>query len=246
MKPLTGRVALVTGASGGLGQPIAAALAQAGAAVAIHYGHHVDGARQALAAIEAQGGQGMVVSANIQHETAVRSMVDQVVARYQRLDILVNNAGITRDGLLIQMAQDAWDEVINTNLRGAFYCAKYALRAMLRQKSGTVINVSSISGLLGNAGQANYAAAKAGLIGLTLAIAQEYAARGITANAVVPGIIDTPMSRAVTSRVVDRKLEAILLRRPGTPDEVAQAIVLLAQNPYINGTVLRVDGGIRF
>jgi 3-oxoacyl-[acyl-carrier protein] reductase len=246
MKPVAGRVALVTGASGGIGQRIAVALAQAGAAVAIHYLDHVEGARQALMAVEAHGGKGLLVSANIQEEGAVRSMVDHVVAQYQRLDILVNNAGTTRDGLLIQMAQDAWDEVINTNLRGAFYCAKYALRAMLRQRTGTVINVSSTSGLLGNAGQANYAAAKAGLFGLTFAIAQEYATKGITANAVVPGIIDTPMTRAVASRVVDRKLNAILLRRPGTPDEVAQAIVLFAQNPYINGTVLRVDGGIRF
>ncbi|WP_053958191.1 3-oxoacyl-ACP reductase FabG [Sulfobacillus thermosulfidooxidans] len=246
MKPLAGRVALVTGASGGIGQSLATALAHAGATVAIHYGRHGEAARYTLKAVEAQGSHGILVSANLEQEGAVQAMVETVLAHYRRLDILVNNAGITRDGLLIHLTQEFWDEVLNTNLRGAFYCAKYALRPMIRQKSGTVINISSISGVLGNAGQANYAAAKAGLIGLTHTIAQEYAAKGITANAVVPGIIDTAMTRAVRPQVVNDKLQAILLRRAGTPDEVSQAVVLLAQNAYINGAVLRIDGGIRF
>lgn len=244
----TGKVALITGASRGIGQAMALAFAQAGAHVAINYSHTTPDAQETLHMIQRQGGTAYMIQANVANEQEVQHMVADVIARWGRLDVLVNNAGITRDNLLIRMALEEWEDVMATNLRGPFLCTKYALRPMMRQKSGRIINIASISGILGNSGQANYAASKAGLIGLTKAIAQEYAAKGITANAIAPGLVDTPMSHEVRSDVARQKLAMVLLGRTASPAEIAQSAVYLASDgaQYINGAVLRIDGGIRF
>lgn len=245
---IVGKVALITGASSGIGKAIATTLAQAGVKVAVNYANSHRDAEGVQEWITGHGGIATTLRADVSVEGEVRVMVAKILEEWGRLDILVNNAGVVRDGLLMRLSVTDWDTVMAVNLRGAFLCAKHALRPMVRQQSGRIINVASISGILGNAGQASYAASKAGLIGLTKVIAQEYAHKGVTANAIAPGLVDTPMSQALPEEVLRRIQEQVLLKRAAEPEEIAQVALFLASPSasYINGEVLRVDGGIRF
>jgi 3-oxoacyl-[acyl-carrier protein] reductase len=246
MFDLTGKVALVTGASQGIGRATALALLGAGAHVALAARNP-----EKLAAIEAEvsavGAQALAVPMDVVDAEQVKSGFKRVVERFGRLDILVNNAAVTRDGLAVRMKLDDWDAVLRTNLTGAHLCAQQALAVMLRQRSGRIINVTSVVAETGNAGQSNYVAAKAGLIGLTRALAVEVASRSITVNAVVPGFIVSPMTDPLSDAVKQALLERIPLGRMGTDAEVAAAIVFLASDEaaYITGAVLDINGGLR-
>ncbi|QQE78404.1 3-oxoacyl-[acyl-carrier-protein] reductase [Alicyclobacillus sp. SO9] len=242
------KVAIVTGASRGIGRDIAKAFAQQGAMVALNYTKNQEAAEDTRDEIIKGGDKAFLVQADVSLEQDVQSMMQRIIEKYGRVDVLVNNAGITMDNILMNMSVEQWDGVMATNLRGPFLCTKHVIRKMMRQRAGKIINVSSISGVLGNAGQANYAASKAGLIGLTKAIAQEYGAKGITANVIAPGLVDTNMSRRVPESVMNQKLEEVLLKRPGSTSEIASVAVFLAStlSDYINGELIRVDGGIRF
>jgi 3-oxoacyl-[acyl-carrier protein] reductase len=242
--PLTGRIALVTGASRGIGRAIAEALAAAGARVVVNFASSAEGAAAVVAAIEAAGGQAWSHRANVANEAEVEAMVKAVLEQEGRIDVLVNNAGITRDGLLMRMKTADWQSVIDLNLTGVFLCTRAVSRAMLKARSGRIINITSVVGLMGNPGQANYSAAKAGVIGLTRSTAAEFASRGITVNAVAPGFIATDMTKDLNA---DPILAAIPLGRLGQPEEVAGAVRFLAADPaaaYITGQVLAVDGGM--
>ncbi len=241
------RVALVTGASQGIGRAVAEALAKAGATVAInYYPDQVDKARAVADEIKALGRECMTVGADVSKRDDVEAMVAQVVEKFGRLDILVNNAGITRDQILIKMKDEDWYDVLNTNLTGVFYCCRAALRAMLKERWGRIINIASVVGITGNVGQANYAASKAGVIGLTKSLAKEVARRGITVNAIAPGYIETEMTEKLPERAKEELLKLVPLGRPGKPEDVAAAVVFLASEDadYITGQVLRVDGGM--
>ena len=242
---LSSRVAVVTGSGRGIGRVVALKLAQRGAAVVINDIGDGAGARESAAEIKAQGGESLVTLADVSVSAAVDELVRATVSKYGRIDILVNNAGITRDSLLMRMSEDNWDRVLATNLKSAFLCTRAVLKYMLRQRYGRVINISSIAGLAGNAGQANYASAKAGLIALTKTTAREVASRGITANAVAPGFIDTDMTRQLSDKVRQNILGQIPLGRAGSPEDVAQAVLFFASEEagYITGQVLNVDGG---
>ncbi len=242
---LNGKTALVTGAAQGIGRDIALALASDGANVAI-CDVNIEAAQKTAADIEAKGRKSLALKANVAVAAEVTAMVDQVVAELGRIDILVNNAGITRDGLILRMKEEDWDLVLGINLKGAFNCAKAALKHMTKQRGGTIINIASIVGAMGNAGQANYVASKAGLIGLTKTIAREYANRGITANAVAPGFIDTAMTKALSENVRAELAKQIPLGKLGTPEDVANAVRFLASPwaSYISGQVVHVNGGM--
>ena len=242
--PLSGQVALVTGASRGIGRAIALSLAATGARLVVNYASSPDAAAEVVASIEAAGGEAWSHQANVAEETQVEAMVKAVLAREGRLDVLVNNAGITRDGLLMRMKTADWQSVIDLNLTGVFLCTRAVSRSMLKARSGRIINITSVVGLMGNAGQANYSAAKAGVIGLTRSTAAEFASRGITVNAVAPGFIATDMTKDLDPEPI---LAAIPLARLGQPEEVAGAVRFLAADPaaaYITGQVLQVDGGM--
>lgn len=243
---LENRAALVTGASRGIGRAIALALARQGARVAVNYTRQAEAARRVVEEIEALGGEAFPVQADVRDAAAVDTMVEKVGNRYGRLDILVNNAGIIRDGLLVRMKEEDWQEVLDTNLKGVFYCTRAAARLMIRQHRGRIINLASVVGLMGNAGQANYASAKAGIIGFTRAVARELAPRGITVNAVAPGFIETDMTAGLSPRAKERLLEAIPMGRLGRPEEVAGVVVFLASEAanYITGQTIAVDGGM--
>jgi 3-oxoacyl-[acyl-carrier protein] reductase len=244
MGRVDGRVALVTGASRGIGRAIAVRLAAEGAVVvAAARGDHAGPVAEAIAAA---GGTAEAVEADVTDSAAVARMVQQVVARYGRVDILVNNAGITRDQLLLRMKRDDWDAVLATNLTAAFTCIQAVLKPMVKQRFGRIINITSVVGQSGNAGQANYAASKAGLIGLTKSTALEVASRNITVNAVAPGLIDTDMTRAIADAAHASWAERIPLQRLGTADDVAGAVTFLASDEaaYITGHVLAVNGGM--
>jgi 3-oxoacyl-[acyl-carrier protein] reductase len=243
---LAGRVALVTGASGGLGRAIALELARQGAAVGVHYGRRRETAEAVVQAISERGGRAVALGGDLTEPATPGRLVEAVQAWGDGLHILVNNAGITRDTLILRMKDEDWDAVLQTNLGAAFRCIRAALRPMVRQRSGRIINVVSIAGQIGNAGQANYAAAKAGLIGLTKATAREVASRGITVNAVAPGLIDVGLTEALGPEQVRRFLDQIPLGRLGTAAEVAAAVAFLASDDaaYITGHVLNVDGGL--
>ncbi len=243
---LEGKKALVTGASRGIGRAIALALAAEGADVAVNYAGSEAAAKEVAAEIEALGRKAVVIQADISSNAAAAAMIDQAVKEFGRLDILVNNAGITRDGLLMRMKEADWDAVLTTNLKGVFNCTKAVVKYMMKQKSGSIVSISSVVGLTGNAGQANYAAAKAGVIGFTKAVAKEVAARGINVNAVAPGFIKTDMTAALPDKVVEGMLANIPLNKLGEPSDIARAVVFLVSDDakYITGQTLHVDGGM--
>ncbi|HEY6009830.1 MAG TPA: 3-oxoacyl-[acyl-carrier-protein] reductase [Nitrospirota bacterium] len=242
---LSGKTALVTGAAQGIGRDIALALAADGADVAI-CDVNLEAAQKTSGDIEAKGRKSLALKANVAASADVTAMVDQVVEKFGRIDILVNNAGITRDGLILRMKDEDWDLVLSINLKGSFLCTKAALKYMTKQRGGTIINIASIVGAMGNAGQANYVASKAGLIGLTKTIAREYANRGITANAVAPGFIDTAMTQALSENVRTELAKQIPMGKLGTPEDVANAVRFLASPwaAYITGQVIHVNGGM--
>ncbi len=242
---LEGKKAVVTGAAQGIGQAIAECLAKAGADVAVV---DLEAARCAdtVQLVEQQQCQGLALSANVGQWETVKGMVDRVVKEWGRVDVLVNNAGITRDGLIVRMKEEDWNAVLQVNLTGTFYCIKAVLGPMAKQRYGRIINMASIVGAIGNAGQANYAASKAAVIGLTKSVAREYASRNITVNAVAPGFIDTAMTETLTQEVKDTLLQQIPLGRLGQPAEVAEAVRFLASDAagYITGQVFHVNGGM--
>jgi 3-oxoacyl-[acyl-carrier protein] reductase len=242
---ISGKTALVTGAAQGIGRDIALALATDGADVAI-CDVNLEAAQKTAADIEAKGRKALALKANVAASTEVAAMIDQVVEKFGKIDILVNNAGITRDGLILRMKDEDWDLVLSINLKGAFLCTKSALKYMSKQRGGTIINIASIVGAMGNAGQANYVASKAGLIGLTKTIAREYANRGITANAVAPGFIDTAMTQALSDSVKQELAKQIPMGKLGTAEDVANAVRFLASPwaSYITGQVVHVNGGM--
>ena len=245
--PLDGQVALVTGASRGIGAVVAQRLAREGAAVAVNYQASETAAAQVVAAIAAAGGNAAAFPADVSQEDAARELVDRVMAQWGRLDILVNNAGITRDRLLLRMTPADWDEVLQVNLRGAFLCTKYVMPHLIRRRQGRIVNMSSVVGLSGNPGQANYAAAKAGLIGFTKAVAREVASRNITVNALAPGFIDTGgMVDQMTAEARQQVLTRIPMARFGSADDVAAAVAFLCGPGagYITGQTLTIDGGM--
>lgn len=243
---LKGKVALVTGSSRGIGRAIALAMAREGASVVVNYVGSEDKAQKLCDEIKALGGNAISVKADVSHWEEATVLIEGTMANFGRIDILVNNAGITRDNLLLRMNPKDWDQVIETNLTGAFNCAKLALRPMLKQKAGRIINISSVSGITGNPGQANYAAAKAGLIGFTKALAKEVASRNILVNSIAPGFIATDMTDEIQQEAQESLLSAIPLGRFGSPEEVAEVAVFLASDAsrYITGQTLVVDGGM--
>ena len=242
--PLAGQIALVTGASRGIGRAIALQLAEAGAEVVVNYASSAEAAEQVVSAITTAGGSAYALKADVSQEDQVEQLIGAVLEKSGRIDVLINNACITRDGLLMRMKTPDWQAVLDLNLSGVFLCTRAVTRPMLKQKQGRIINITSVVGLMGNAGQANYAAAKAGVIGFTKSTARELASRGITVNAVAPGFIATDMTKDLAAEAL---LNAIPLGRYGEVDEVAGAVRFLAADPaaaYITGQVLQVDGGM--
>jgi 3-oxoacyl-[acyl-carrier protein] reductase len=246
---LEGKVSLVTGASRGIGKAIALKLANLGSKVAVNYvaieaGNKVD-ADDLIESITHNGGEAMAVEADMRDSGAVKAMVEQVTDRWSRIDILVNNAGINRDTLLLRMSDDAWDDVVNTNLRGAYLCTKFALKCMMRQEWGRIISISSVTGIVGNIGQSNYAASKGGIIAFTKCVAREAGSRNITVNAVAPGFIVTGMTDKLSSERKEAILAMVPLQRFGQPEDVAELVGFLASEKagYITGQVITIDGG---
>jgi 3-oxoacyl-[acyl-carrier protein] reductase len=240
------RVAIVTGASRGIGRAIAIELGKDGGKVLVNYAGRAEDARETARLIHAAGGQAIVEQADVSRAEDAERLVESALAAFGRIDILVNNAGITRDGLLLRMKDEDWQAVLNTNLTGAFHMIRAVARPMMKQRFGRIINVSSVVGLIGNPGQANYVSAKAGLIGLTKSVARELASRNITVNAVAPGLIDTDMTASLPEDAVAKMLDGIPLGRIGSPADVAGAVAFLASDAasYITGQVLSVDGGM--
>lgn len=240
------RVVLVTGASRGIGRAIAQRFAQDGARVGISYRQNAAAAEATAAEVRRLGGEPLLLPGDVSEPSTVASVFEAVLGRWGRLDILVNNAGIVRDTLLLRMSDDDWDSVIATNLRSAFLCTRAALRPMIKQRFGRIINLASISGLRGNPGQANYAASKAALIGLTKSVAREVASRGITVNAVAPGLIETDITTQMPAKARDALVEQIPVGRMGSPEDVAAVVAFLAsdQAGYITGQAIVVDGGL--
>ena len=243
---LDGKTALVTGASRGIGRAIALRLAAEGARVAINYAGNVKAAEEVKASVEAAGGTAILCQADIADSAAVEAMVADVVKEFGAIDILVNNAGITRDTLLMRMKDEDFAKVLDTNLKGVFYCTKAVSKLMMKKRSGRIVNMASVVGLVGNAGQTNYAAAKAGVIGFSKSAAKELASRGITVNVVAPGFIGTDMTAGLPESVKEKMLTDIPLGRMGEPEDVANAVLFLAsdQASYITGQVVNVDGGM--
>lgn len=243
---LAGRVALVTGASRGIGRGIAEKLAALGATVLINYNGSEQKAREAVEEITAAGGRAECLGCDVSDFAACGGMVEQIIAAYGRVDILVNNAGVTRDNLIMRMSEEDYDKVLDINLKGAFNTMRHLSRYFLKQRSGKIINISSVSGVLGNAGQANYSASKAGLIGLTKSAARELAARGICVNAVAPGFIDTDMTRALSEKAREAGVAAVPMGRMGSVEDIAETVAFLAgdRSNYITGQVICVDGGM--
>ena len=243
-KPLEGQTAIVTGASRGIGKAIAIFLAKEGAEVIINYSSSLENANKVVSEITSFGGNAYPLQADISNETSVNELIKTVLDKSKTIDVLVNNAGITKDGLLMRMKTDDWQKVLDLNLSGVFYCTRAVSRQMLKQRKGRIINITSVVGLMGNPGQANYSAAKAGVLGLTQSAAKEFASRGITVNAVAPGFISTDMTKDLNSESI---LSAIPLGRFGKPEDVAGAVRFLASDPsaaYITGQTIQVDGGM--
>jgi 3-oxoacyl-[acyl-carrier protein] reductase len=247
---LEDKVSVVTGASRGMGRAIALKLASLGSKVAVNYvaieADNKADADNVAETIVRLGGEAMPVEADIRDGEAVKAMMQQVIDKWGKIDILVNSAGITRDTLLLRMSDDAWDDVMSTNLRGAYLCTKFALRSMIRQGWGRIVNIASIAGLIGNVGQTNYAASKGGLIAFTKSVAREVGSRNITANAVAPGFINTQMTQKLPDEVKKSILAMTSLQRIGEPEEVAELVAFLASDRagYITGQVICIDGGI--
>lgn len=243
---LENKVALVTGAGRGIGRAIAIALAKEGAEVIVNYNGSEERAKEVKQTIEENGGKASVYKCNVSDFEACETMIKDVVKEYGHLDILVNNAGITRDGLIMKMKEEDFDAVLNVNLKGTFNTIRHSVRQMLKQRSGKIINISSVSGILGNAGQANYAASKAGVIGLTKTMARELGSRGITVNAIAPGFVDTEMTGVLSEEIRENACRQIILGRFGKPEDIANVAVFLASDKadYITGQVISVDGGM--
>jgi 3-oxoacyl-[acyl-carrier protein] reductase len=243
---LEGKAALVTGASRGIGRAIAISLAEAGADVAVNYSGSEQAAEEVVRQIESLGRRAFKVKADVASSAQVEEMVKQVLDQFGKLDILVNNAGITRDNLIMRMKEEEFDQVMNTNLKGVFNCIKAVTRPMMKQRSGKIINISSVVGVLGNAGQANYVAAKAGVIGLTKSAARELASRNIAVNAVAPGFIETDMTDKLTTEQREQMLQQIPAARLGKPEDIARVVRFLASDDaaYMTGQTIHVDGGM--
>lgn len=243
---LTGKIAIVTGASRGIGREVAIMLAAKGAIVIVNYNGSAAKAEEVVKEIEMLGGKAEAVQCNVSDYEKAEELLSYVIKQYGKVDILVNNAGITRDNLLMKMSEEDFDAVLNTNLKGAFNCIRHVARQMLKQKGGRIINMSSVSGVLGNAGQANYCASKAGLIGLTKSVARELASRGITVNAVAPGFIDTEMTQVLPEAVKAAAVEQIPMKHFGSTKDIANTVAFLASEEagYITGQVISVDGGM--
>tara|TARA_E500000331_G_scaffold343269_1_gene377900 strand:- start:39 stop:791 length:753 start_codon:yes stop_codon:yes gene_type:complete len=243
-KLLEGQTAVVTGASRGIGKAIAISLAKEGAEVIVNYSSSLENANKVVSEINSFGGKAYPLQADISNENSVNDFIKTVLDKNTKIDVLVNNAGITKDGLLMRMKTDDWQKVLDLNLSGVFYCTRAVSRQMLKQRKGRIINITSVVGLIGNPGQANYSAAKAGVVGLTQTAAKEFASRGITVNAVAPGFISTDMTKDLNSEGI---LSAIPLGRFGEPEDVAGAVRFLAADPsaaYITGQTIQVDGGM--
>jgi len=243
---LEGKVSLVTGASRGIGKAIALKLSSLGSKVAINYREGEVAANSVVREIVSQGREAISIKADVADSEAVKAMVQKVNTEWNKIDILVNNAGITRDNLLLRMSDKAWDDVLNTNLRGAYLCTKFALRSMVKQRWGRIISVASVAGLIGNAGQTNYSASKAGIIAFTKSVAREIGSRNITANAVAPGFIKTQMTEILPDAIKESILSMTSLRRFGEPEDVAEVVAFLASDRanYITGQVISIDGGM--
>jgi 3-oxoacyl-[acyl-carrier protein] reductase len=240
-----GKVAIVTGGTRGIGRAVAVALAREGAAVTL-CARDLTQAEKVATDLRSSGAQALAVKADVARASEVEEVVEACLARFERVDILINNAGITRDGLLLRMKDEDWEAVLNVNLRGTFYCTRAALRPMIKQRAGRIINITSVVGVMGNPGQANYVASKAGIIGLTKAVAKEVVSRGITVNAVAPGFIETDMTESLSPELKAQMLAQIPLGRFGTPEEVAALVIFLASDraAYITGQVLHINGGL--
>ncbi len=243
---LNGKVAVVTGASRGIGRAVALELALKGATVIVNYNGSADRAEEVVEEIRANGGKAESYQCNVADSEACKTFINDVIEKYGAIDILVNNAGITRDNLLMKMSEEEFDEVIDTNLKGTFHTMRFASRQMLKQKSGRIINMASVSGVAGNAGQTNYAASKAGVIGMTKTAARELALRGITVNAVAPGFIKTDMTEQLSGKVKELSVAQIPMGKFGEPFHVAKTVSFLASEDaeYITGQVIHVDGGM--
>ncbi|MGE7693462.1 3-oxoacyl-[acyl-carrier-protein] reductase [Lysinibacillus sp. NPDC094177] len=246
MRKLEGKVAVVTGASRGIGRAIAFKLADEGAKVVVNYSGSQAKAEEVVASIQENGGEAIAVQASVSKTEEVTALMDAAVKTFGSLDILVNNAGITRDNLLMRMKEDEWDDVLETNLKGVFLCTKAVTRQMMKQRAGRIINISSIVGVAGNAGQANYVAAKAGVIGLTKTTAKELASRNILVNAIAPGFIETEMTDQLPEDLKQGMLTQIPLAKLGQPEDIAKAVAFLASDDanYMTGQTLHIDGGM--
>lgn len=243
---LENKIAVVTGGSRGIGRAIALKLASEGASIVVNYTSNSSAADEVVKEIEALGSKGIAVKANVSLAEDIEGLIKETESQLGKIDILINNAGITRDSLLIRMKEVDWDQVLDVNLKGVFLTTKLIGKKMLKQKSGSIVNITSVVGLMGNAGQANYAASKAGVIGFTKSIAREFASRGIRVNAVAPGFIESDMTKALDDKVVESYMTGIPLKRFGKADDVANTVSFLVgdQSKYITGQIIQVDGGM--
>lgn len=246
MSSLSEKIALVTGAAKGIGKAIAMELARCGAYVIVNYRGSTEQAKETLKEIEDAGGHGEILACDVSDFAKTKEMVEDILHRHKQIDIVVNNAGITKDGLLMAMTEEMFDAVIAANLKGTFHVMQTVTRAMIKQRGGRIINISSVSGVLGNAGQVNYAASKAGIIGMTKSAARELAGRGITVNAIAPGFIRTDMTAVLSDKVKEEILNGIPMHRMGEPEDIAKTVAFLASGDakYITGQTISVDGGM--